>query len=79
MENQFDFRRFFYSKTGIVLTSIIWGLGLAALFRRVCKNRSCIIMKAPNPEWMKKQVMEENNTCYRMIPKLDSCDKHEDK
>ncbi len=33
---------------GSVIISIIWGLGLAALFRRTCKNRNCIVIKAPD-------------------------------
>jgi hypothetical protein len=73
-----NFKQFFYSKTGIVLTSIIWGLGLAAMFRRVCKDRSCIVMKAPNPEWMKKQVMKEKEDCYQMIPENSQCDEYEE-
>lgn len=73
MMSQVDFRSFFYSKTGIVLTSIIWGFGLAAMFRRVCKDRSCIVIRAPNPEWMQKQVMESDNKCYKMIAKTEEC------
>ena len=32
-------------KYGKIIISIIWGLGLAALFRRVCKGRNCIVIK----------------------------------
>ena len=30
---------FLNSKNGRILISIVWGLGLAALFRKVCKGR----------------------------------------
>lgn len=73
MISNVDFRQFFYSKSGIILTSIIWGFGLAAMFRRVCKDRSCIVIRAPNPDWMKKQVLEKDDECYKMIPKTEEC------
>ena len=73
MVSHVDFRNFFYSRTGVILTSIIWGLGLAAMFRRVCKDRSCIVIRAPNPEWMKKQFLETEHECYKMIPKTEEC------
>ena len=35
------------SKHGKIIISIIWGLGLAALFRKVCEGRNCIVIKGP--------------------------------
>jgi len=32
-------------KYGKIIISVIWGLGLAALFRRVCEGRNCIVIK----------------------------------
>ena len=69
-----NFRGFFYSRNGVIITSILWGLGLAAMFRRVCRNRSCMVVRAPNPEWMKKQIMEKNKQCFRMMPQQSPCD-----
>lgn len=63
----------FRTRAGVILVSIIWGFGLAALFRRVCKGRSCIIYKAPNPDWMKEQVVENEGSCFQMIPETSSC------
>ena len=37
--------RLFKNKSGMILISIIWGLGLAALFKKVCKGRNCVIVK----------------------------------
>ena len=31
-----------------IIISIILGLGLASLFRQVCKGNECIIVKGPN-------------------------------
>lgn len=53
--------------------SIIWGVGLAALFRRVCKGKNCIVYKAPNPEWMKTQIVESGGLCFQMMPETSAC------
>ena len=36
---------FLKSRRGQILISIIWGIGLAALFRRGCANNKCLIIK----------------------------------
>ena len=41
-------RRLIYGDAGKIIISIILGLGFATLFRKVCKDRDCIIFKAPN-------------------------------
>ena len=40
------------TEEGKIVLSIIWGLGLSALFRRACKGRNCIIIKGPNHKEM---------------------------
>ena len=30
-----------------IFFSFIWGLGIAVLFRKVCKNKKCIVIQAP--------------------------------
>ena len=34
------------TKTGIIIMSIVWGFGIACLFRKVCNNRNCIVYRA---------------------------------
>ena len=36
-------RRLIYGDVGKIVISIILGLGLSTLFRKVCKNRNCIV------------------------------------
>ena len=36
------------NETGKVIISIILGLGLSALFRKVCHDRSCLVIKRDN-------------------------------
>ena len=47
-------RDFLKSRKGQILLSIIWGIGLASLFRRGCLHRNCIVIKGPNPEEVSK-------------------------
>ena len=38
--------KFVHTQTGKIIMSILLGFGLASLFRRVCKNKDCIIFHA---------------------------------
>lgn len=55
------------------MISIILGLGLAMIFRRSCKNRSCIIYKIPDPNEIKSKVFRFNNKCVKMKPTAVFC------
>jgi hypothetical protein len=41
------FQRLLHTDTGRIIISIVLGLGIASLFRKVCKDRSCIRFRAP--------------------------------
>ena len=41
------FQRLLHTETGRIIISIVLGLGIASLFRKVCKDRSCIAFRAP--------------------------------
>ena len=58
---------------GRVIISIIWGLGLATLFRRACKGRNCIIIKAPDPKEIKNSTYRFNDKCYTFKSTAVSC------
>ncbi len=56
-----------------ILISIIWGLGIACLFRKVCNDRSCIVYKAPNPDYVKNNIWKFNNKCYKFDTNTVKC------
>ena len=62
-------------KYGKILLSIIWGIGLATLFRKVCKGRSCIIMKGPKPNEVDNKVYRFNKKCYKYKAYSTTCKK----
>lgn len=64
------------SNSGRIILSIIWGLGLSALFRRACIGRSCLLIKGPNPTEVQKNIYEYNKKCYSFQPYSVSCKKN---
>ena len=48
--------RFFESQTGKYMFSIILGIGLASLFRKVCKDKNCIVLKPPPLDEIQNKV-----------------------
>ena len=61
------------TKWGAFLFSFILGLGLAALFRKVCKGRSCIIMRGPKPAEMHNKIYKFDNKCYKYTAANTQC------
>lgn len=61
------------SKVGRIIISILWGLGLACLFRTVCKDRSCMVIKAPDYKEFENKTYKHNNKCYKYSVKDSEC------
>ena len=65
---------FLHSYIGGLIISILWGLGLAVLFRRVCVSRECIEIYGPPPQEVHNKKVRWDNKCYIIEPKEASCD-----
>jgi len=50
---------------GRIIISILWGLGLACIFRKACKGRDCIVYKAPSPDVVTQKVYMFDDKCYK--------------
>jgi len=61
------------SKEGIIIISILWGLGLSCLFRKVCKDRSCIIYRSPNKDELLGKIFKFGENCWKYNTKVISC------
>ena len=68
-------RRLINGAFGRGIISILLGLGLATLFRRVCKDRNCLIFKAPEIKKIENQIFEFDDKCYKFKKKATKCDK----
>lgn len=60
-------------KYGKIIISVIWGLGLAALFRRVCEGRNCIVIKGPKPKEIDNKIYKFDQKCYKYNSYPSSC------
>jgi len=69
-----NLKRLIYSDVGKIVISIILGLGLATLFRRVCKERDCLVFHAPEVNKIKNQVFRFKNKCYKFEEEIEKCD-----
>jgi len=62
--------KFFHTKSGKYLMSLILGFGLATLFRTVCQGKNCIALKAPQVDDIKGKIYRHGNKCfqYAVVP-----------
>tara|TARA_X000000950_G_scaffold286911_1_gene397281 strand:- start:1384 stop:1629 length:246 start_codon:yes stop_codon:yes gene_type:complete len=69
-----NFKRLLYSDFGKILISIILGIGLSTLFRRVCHGKDCYVFKSPEFSKINSQVFKHNNKCYKFKESSVTCD-----
>jgi len=67
--------KFFKSETGKHIMSAILGFGLATMFRVVCKDRNCIIFKAPELADVEDKIFQQGDKCYTFKAKNIQCKK----
>lgn len=67
-------RRLLYSDVGRVIISILLGLGLATFFRRVCKDRECLVFHAAPLHKIRDQIFKYNSKCYQFKETAQRCD-----
>lgn len=67
------FQKILKDKTGRIILSILWGLGLAALFAKTCNSRNCIIYTASNPITIGESIYKYNDKCYKYTPSTTQC------
>ena len=67
------FDKLLKTRQGRIIISIIWGLGLACLFRIVCVGRNCIDYKAPDPKQIIQNIYSHNSKCYQYKIETTKC------
>lgn len=65
--------RLFYEKEGQMVVSALFGLALALIFRRVCKD-NCTLYFAPNIEDIQDKTFRLEDQCYRYKAYTTKCD-----
>lgn len=61
------------TKAGRIILSILWGLGLACIFRKVCTGRKCIAYRAPLPNNIVSSIYTYDGKCYKFMTKTTKC------
>jgi len=71
--------KFVHTKTGKTFLSIILGLGLATLFRRLCKDgdSSCVVYKSAPLKEIEENPQHFDNKCYSFKSQPVGCKKNE--
>ena len=63
-----------YTDFGSIIISIVLGLGLASLFRKVCKHRNCMVFKAPSMKELNTNIYKYNDKCYTYKSEAIKCE-----
>jgi hypothetical protein len=59
---------------GKTIIGVIMGLGLATLFRKTCKDGSCVIVRGPHANEVKQNVYKtDGDACYMYTQRPAKC------
>ena len=67
-------RRLITGVFGRSVISILLGLGLATLFRKVCTGRNCIVIKGSHFDKIQDKTFKYNDKCYKFNSEAQTCD-----
>lgn len=56
-----------------IIISLIWGIGIALLFRRICKDGNCTVVKVPL-QFNSDGFIYSRNKCYKLHKYLTKCE-----
>lgn len=65
--------KFVHSNTGKIVMSILLGVGLASLFRAVCKGKNCRVIAAPPMGEIDNQTYNFDGKCYKLEKQAVKC------
>ena len=61
------------TRVGRIVISVILGIGLASIFRRVCNSRDCLVFEAPPIKEVTGNTYRYNGKCYRFEESPIAC------
>ena len=68
--------RLFYSETGRIFLSILLGLGIASLFRKICTSKNCYNFTGPEQKELNKKIFSfdsNNDKCFKVNQEITNC------
>ena len=69
-----------YTERGRIILSIILGLGVATLFRRICEGKNCYDFIGPSQNELKNEIFSydsEFSKCYMLNEETIECGSRE--
>ena len=69
-----NFKRLLNTELGRIFISILLGLGLATLFRKVCTDKSCIVFHGPVISEIDDKIYKYGDKCYKYSGNSTTCD-----
>jgi hypothetical protein len=71
-----NFKRLLNTPIGVAFISILLGLGLATLFRKVCTEKNCIVFNGPVISDVSGKIFKYGEKCYKYDINPALCDKN---
>jgi len=68
-----NIQRLVNTKMGRVFISILLGIGLAALFRRTCTDKNCIVFNGPIIKEFDDKIYKQDGKCYKYTATSSKC------
>jgi len=68
-----NFQKLMYTDLGKIVISIILGLGLSSLFRKVCTGKKCLKFQGPPLDDLRKNAYKFDNKCLKFNEKAITC------
>jgi hypothetical protein len=65
------------SEKGQIAISVLLGLGLASLFRKVCSEGNCIVIQGPPLEDVENKIFKQESKCYRYKAVSSKCENNQ--
>lgn len=70
-----NFQRLLNTKLGQFFISVLLGIGLASLFRRVCTEKNCLRFNGPIISEFDKNIYKYDEKCYKYSVSPATCNK----
>jgi hypothetical protein len=69
-----NFKRLLSTPIGVAFISILLGVGLATLFRKVCTDKNCIVFNGPVIDTITDKTYKYGEKCYKYDAEPAPCD-----
>jgi hypothetical protein len=68
-----NFKRLLNTEFGRIIISVLLGLGIATMFRKVCKDKNCMVFSGPIISELDDKIYKYGDKCYTYNIVPDKC------